>query len=202
MQQTYVGMPQGPPYWSALGHRLSQMCGNSAFVYVNGSGYTIEQVIDGSLDEQWLYLLDQLPANAIFAPLAEMNGGWVDYHGTIEQAAAAYAHLSELDAGRHTVCGSFTVMANSDAYLQAVAPYVDLACPSVYDNDGTHSPASVAAVARAHAASAGLPLILAQTGTVRENKPEWTLELTAELGNTVAIYFDNGRYAFENGWPW
>ena len=182
-------------------HRLSQMYGNASFVYVETTGYPIEDTIDGTLDDLWLARIAEIPAGTIFAPIAEANGTWVTYHGTVEEVRQAYERINDLDAGRHRICGSFTVMSGSAAYLQAVAPYVDLACPSAYDTKGTRTGSQIAASAQAHAASAGLPLILAQTGTVRDDKVAWTLELADALGSTVAMYFDQHQYAFVGGWP-
>ena len=196
MQQTYVNV-DSPYVW----HRIGQMYGNSAFVYVETTGWTIEDTINGSLDAEWAAVIASIPNGAIFAPIAEANGYWVTYNGTVEQVRQAYERINSIDAGRHRICGSFTIMNGSAAYLQAVRPYVDLACPSHYDTNGTVSAATIASQARNHAASAGLPLILAQTGTSRTNKLDWTLDLADAMGSTITIYFDQHQYAFEGGWP-
>jgi hypothetical protein len=196
MQQTYVNV-DSPYVW----HRIGQMYGNPAFVYVETTGWPIEDTISGALDAEWAAVIASIPSNAIFAPIAESNGYWTTYNGTVEQVRQAYARIDAIDGGRHRICGSFTIMSGSNAYLQAVRPYVDLACPSHYDTNGTVSAATIAAQARNHAASAGLPLILAQTGTTRTDKVGWTQDLGAALGSTVYMYFDQHQYAFSGGWP-
>ncbi len=205
MAQTYVGYPQGEPgaFWSAISHRVGQMNGAPCFVYVNGhgDGLTIDKIIDGTFDAEWAYLLDIMPSHCIFAPIAEANGNWVSYEGTVQQVTQAYAKLSAMDAGRHTMCGSFTIMPGSQSYINAVAPYVDYACPSHYTWSGG-SATTLGNQAKAHAANAGLPLIWAQGGTSSGDKVAWAIEAANAVAPAKFIYFDAGEFAVDGGWPW
>jgi len=195
--QTYVNV-DSPYVW----HRLAYMGSNQPFIYVETTGWSIEDTISGALDDEWLAVMATIPSNAVFAPIAEANGTWVTYHGSVEQVRQAYARIAGLYTG-NKMCGSFTIMGGSAAYLQAVAPYVDLACPSHYTNGGL-SASSVANSARNHAASAGLPLILAQTGTKGTDayKTQWIVDLGKNLGSVPVIYFNQHGYAIDGGWPW
>lgn len=211
--QTYVGLPQGEPgaFWSAVSHRVSQCNGNPMMVYVNGhtddySG-TIEATLDGTNDAAWEYVISQIPSNVVFAPIAEANGNWVSYNGTVEQVRQVYAKLSAMDNGRHQMCGSFTIMPGSQTYMNAVAPYVDFACPSHY----TWSAASATTLgnqAKAHAANAGLPLIWAQGGLnsgTEAQKTAWAIEAANAVAPAPFIYFNSGVWAIDGnsgGWPW
>ena len=182
---------------SALPHRLSMMNGNAAFVYVE-TQEPIEDTISGALDECWLNIIRQLPSGAVFAPIAEANGWWTPYNGTVEQVRQAYERIAMLDGGKHVMCGSFTVMSGANAYLAAVKPYVQRACPSHYTKGGS-SGATIAAQARAHGASAGLVTILAQTGTEGADKRAFIENLMANVGSLRAvIYFDTSRW--EGDW--
>ena len=194
MAQTYVNVDS-----LYLWHRISQMNGRPCFVYVETTGYSIVDTIDGTLDAAWSDIISQVPSYCYFAPIAEMNGTWTTYHGTPWQAGQAYARISRLYPGSK-MCGSFSIMRGSAAYLAEVAPYVDVACPSHYDMNGSLSGATVARQAEAHAASAGLPLILAQTGTVQADKVGWAIEV-ANATRAIVIYFDQHAFA-TGGWPW
>jgi len=179
-------------------HRLAQMYGNKPFIYIENSGRPITDVLSGDMDECWRSILGQVPEGEIVAPLAEANGEWVSYHGTPEQVAQAYERIRSLDPGHHRWCGSFTIMANVDPYVEAVLPHVDVLCPSAYDFDGAQD---VAGKVRAHAEH-GLPVLLAQTGTVRDDKRAWLNGLVRELYGEVeaVIYFNQHQYAIEGGW--
>jgi len=191
--QTYVGVCSG-----SIGHRISKMGTNPRFVYVETPGEVIERTIDGSLDQCWMDTIAALPSNAVFAPIAEANGWWTPYNGSVEQVRQAYERISMLDGGKHKMCGSFTIMGGSAAYLQAVAPYVDYACPSHYTKGGS-SGATIASQARAHCATAGLPCILAQTGTEGGNVREFIDDLMSNVGSLRAvIYFDYSKW--EGDW--
>lgn len=191
-QQTYVGAC-AEAY--VLPHRLEQMHGNKPFTYIENSGHEIEDILTGALDTCWRTILSQVPEGEIVAPIAEANGDWVSYHGTPEQVAQAYARLRTLDPGTHRWCGSFTIMGNTQQYMDAVLPYVDLWCPSAYDWNGEIDvPNKIRSVE-----TRGLPVLLAQTGTVREDKAGWLDQLRLDLYGEVeaVIYFNKDQYAFD-----
>lgn len=210
-QQTYVHPCPQENGWHPLTHRLADMDGNEPFVYINGSGFSINDVLSGALDECYRTVLSLVPDGVIVAPLAEMNGNWTDYAGTPLQAIAAYERIRSLDPGDHVWCGSFTIGTfggvSADEYLQAVAPYVDYACPSHYDNSNVvRSGEVVALAASAHGASANLPVIVAQTATDSVNKVEWLLDLLHEaesVGNIDGvIYFNSDANGNRYVIPW
>lgn len=167
------------------------------FMYVPTQA-SIEEVIDGTTDQCWLDMLAGFPANAIFAPIAEMNTSGEAYAGTPAQAALAYERLAGLNAGRFPMCASFVHndWLSQDRWVEAVLPYVDLICPSSYNhkrdpNTEWYTEDSL---------KWGLPVILAQTGTVHADKLAWFVNLLDDLdGIEGAIYFDQHQYAM--GWP-
>ena len=192
MAQTYVNVDS-----LYLAHRLGQMNGKPCFVYVETTGYDIEATLSGSLDDEWATIMAQIPDRCYFGPIAEADGKWTTYHGTVAEVEAAYARIASMYTGTR-MCGSFTVR-KGEAYLAAVAPYVDIACPSHYDSDGTLSALDLAAQANAHAASAGLPLILAQFATIQAEKVEYAVTV-ADHVNGIAIYFNVREFAVI--FPW
>ncbi len=203
MQQTYVRV-----CGSYIEHRISQMRGNAAFVYVETPGNSLQDTIDGTLDACWRDVIARIPSGAIFAPLAEANGTWVDwYTGSAAEYGQAMAHVAALDGGRHVMCSSLTIMGGSRAYLAAAAPYVQRACPSHYTWSGA-SAATLGAQARSHAASAGLPLIWAQGGTLvgtAAEKAQWAVDAANAVAPSIFIYFNANGWAIDSaggGWPW
>lgn len=191
MAQTYVGVEVNYLY-----HRIGQMNGRPCFVYVENSGYPIESILDGSLDAAWQATIDSIPSTCWFAPIAEANGNWTSYHGSVEQVRQAYERIAGMYSGSR-MCGSFTIMRGSAAYLDAVRPYVDYACPSHYTWSGA-SATTMGQQVRNHAN--GLPFIWAQGGTSVGDKKAWAFEAANAVAPNIFIYFDAGEFANEGGW--
>lgn len=206
MQQTYVSAC-AEAY--VMPHRLEMMYGNEPFVYIP-SVHPIGDTISGALDDCWRAILAQVPAGTWVAPLAEANTLGEVYAASPEELGAAFSRLLSLDGGVHRIC--IGVVHNwwlsGTRHLDGVLDATNAAghrisgiCPSTYDGTGN---VPVGRYVRQQART-GYPLLLAQTGTVRDDKAGWLLDLREELAGVVVNiqYFNHHQYAFTPGTePW
>ncbi len=201
--ETFVG--RCPEWGNPTPHRLSYLGSARPFVYIEPQIEGLQDILDGLVDDCMIETLSLIPNGTVVAPLAENNGGWVNWHwadhkdGTRATGAMfteAFAYIQALDPGEHLWCyspakgGRF----NPTDYLPE---QFDFVCPSAYDRDGTLSGTDVAAYTGSLAAEYGVPGILAQTGTTQADKTAWLIEALEEgarQGLAGIIYFNsNGQ---------